>query len=68
MKEIAFKTLCKFVQKGETRFVENTQTHHAGKALSCRDDRIEVEIYGKHETWAHTDCEEFGKPDFDYHR
>jgi hypothetical protein len=68
MKETAFKKLCKSVQKGESRFVENTQSHHAGKALSCSEGRIEVDIYGKHETWPNEECKEFEGPDFDYHR
>jgi hypothetical protein len=68
MKETTFTTLCAALQKGEDRFVENTRNHHAGKAVSCQGDQIEVDIYGKHESWSRKESQEFEKPDFDYHR
>lgn len=68
MKEGVFKKVCTSVQNGETRFVENSQNGHAGKIVSCSGEQLEVDIFGRHETWARKDCEEFEKPDFNDHR
>jgi hypothetical protein len=36
--------------------------------VACRGEEVDVDILGKRETWSARDCQEFNKPDFDYHR
>jgi hypothetical protein len=68
MKNIQFEDLCRAVESGEEHFVENILNHHAGRLVACRGEEVDVDILGKRETWSARDCQEFNKPDFDYHR
>jgi hypothetical protein len=61
-----FSKICREAVAGESRYLENTQTHHAGKLLSCMGEKAEVEIFGKHETWKREDCQAYQTPEFDY--
>jgi len=51
---------------GKDRYVENTESGHAGRLLSCSGDKAEVEFAGQHETWSRSTCEEFVQPAEDY--
>jgi len=63
-----YKALCRALAKGEERYVENLENHHAGKALACFGEMLEIDIYGKREIWSRENCREVSRPDFDYHR
>lgn len=58
-------SLRRAVEAGEERFVENNNTHHAGKLVSCDEKTVEVDIYGKRESWPWDECKEFS-PDANY--
>jgi len=67
MKGLHYKSMCRALVKGEDRFVENLENHHVGEALACFGDMVEIDIFGKRETWARENCREVPPPDFDYH-
>ncbi|BCR03038.1 hypothetical protein DESUT3_01070 [Desulfuromonas versatilis] len=67
MKDAEFEVMCLSLQKGQEHFVENLQNHHAGKLIACHGNQVEVDIFGKRETWSRGECREFPRPDFDYH-
>lgn len=68
MKDLDFNKICQAVEAGEERYLENVVTRHAGKVLACHGEEVEIDIFGKHETWPCKECEELGRPDFNYHR
>jgi hypothetical protein len=68
MKRQDLAKICRAVAAGEARYLENLDTRHAGRVVACRGETVEIDIYGKHEAWPMERCQEFGKPDFDYHR
>lgn len=65
MKQREFEALCQAVKAGEERYLEHLETHHAGKVVACGNDRVEIDIYGKRESWTAEECKEF-RPDANY--
>ena len=66
MQNADYQSLCRTVEKGENKFVENVNNHHAGKVVACNWDMVEVDIFGRRESWPFRDCVEI-KPNFDFH-
>lgn len=65
MTKAEIQNLRKAVESGEERFLENNETHHAGKLVACSEEKAEVDIYGKKETWPWDECKEI-RPDANY--
>lgn len=63
-----FEAICQAVTAGEEKYLENLENGHAGKAVACSGDTVEIDIFGKRESWTLDRCEEVEKPHFDYHR
>jgi len=58
--------ICRAAIAGEEMFLENTESGHAGRLLSCLGGKAEVDLGGQHETWSRSDREEFTQPAKDY--
>lgn len=61
-----FSRICRAAMAGKDRYLENTESGHAGRLLSCSGDKAEVEFAGQQETWSRGNCEEFNQPADDY--
>jgi hypothetical protein len=68
MNRSAFEAICRAVTAGEEKYLENVENHHAGRAVACSGETVEIDIFGKRESWPLDRCEEVAKPHFDYHR
>lgn len=68
MKANEYEALCHAVESGEEKYLENLENRHAGKAVACKGEEVEIDIFGKRETWRIEQCSEIERPNFDYHR
>lgn len=68
MNKSEFEALCRAVTAGEERYLENVENRHAGKVVACSGEAVEIDIYGKRESWPLDRCAEVEKPHFDFHR
>ena len=54
-----FIALCKGIEDGEERYVEDRVTHRAGKIIACMNSgHFEVEVEGRKSTWPAASCRE----------
>ncbi len=58
MERSEFTALCKGVETGSARFVENRLLHTVGKVIACEGNRFEVEVENRHEQWPSENCRE----------
>jgi hypothetical protein len=58
MERPEFFALCRGVNGGEARFVEDVSTHRTAKVLSCDGNRLMVEVEDHQESWPSEQCHE----------
>lgn len=58
MKGKEFESLCRAVDGGEERFVENEELLYTGRVLACERERVVVEAFGRTFRWPKEICEE----------
>lgn len=51
-----FEALCRGVEKGEKRFVEEESLHQIGRVEACEGNHLRVETEGKHQSWPSEAC------------
>lgn len=57
MRRNEYEKICSAVDSGVERFVENHDTGEIGRIISCRRDRLQVDIYGRSDEWEKESCE-----------
>ncbi|MFA5514871.1 MAG: hypothetical protein WDA20_01160 [Desulfuromonadales bacterium] len=58
MKQTDFEGMCELAREGRLTWVENNNTHEAGRVISCSGELIEVEVADHRATWDLHDCRE----------
>ncbi len=58
MKRDQFEGICRAVKSGEEKFLENLETRYTGRIVSCGEERFEVDVSGKRESWSMEQCME----------
>jgi hypothetical protein len=58
MKQLDFEGMCELFQEGRLTWVENKDTHQAGRVISCAENAIEVDVSGNREKWDWRACQE----------
>jgi len=61
-----FTKICRAAMTGDDKYLKNTASNRSARLISCLGDKAEVEICGRHETWARSDCQEFSRQSDDY--
>ncbi len=51
-----FTSLCRTVESGEKRFVQNIDSLYAGKVVACGDSGLTVEVFGRRIDWNAERC------------
>jgi len=58
MRRDEFNELCRAVESGETRVVQNEDLLYAGQVMACHGDRLAVEAFGHTFEWDSGHCHE----------
>ena len=61
MERERFEGICEVATEGKIKWVDNLETHEAGRVVSCDDRWFEVEPQGQeghHEKWDRKVCKE----------
>lgn len=58
MRRTDYEGMCELAREGRLTWVENKDSHEAGRVISCSGDTVEVEVSGHHENWSLRDCKE----------
>jgi hypothetical protein len=56
MRSQEFNSLCRAVETGEERFVQNLDSMYLGKVVACGEDHLIVEAFGHRVEWSDGHC------------
>lgn len=56
MRSQEFNSLCRAVETGEERFVQDLDSMYTGKVVACGEDRLIVEAFGHRVEWSTGRC------------